>query len=227
VIRNSRFRNLHADAVNFYGGVTNSVVENCHIRNTGDDALAAWSHDTRSVGSGNAFRHNYIQVPWKANCFGIYGGNDMEISDNVCADVLQYPGIQLGRQFDSHAFGGLTTVARNSLIRAGGTAYGYDQGAFRIYAQQGPVDNIRVVDLDIIDATHSAIQIQGPDYVGNTTFEDVRVQNPGASLFFLTADSKGAMDALGIVYEGSAPAFDTQDGSLFQVNKQGDGNTGW
>ena len=43
IIRNSRFRNLFADGVNFCNGTSNSVVENSHFRNTGDDALASWS----------------------------------------------------------------------------------------------------------------------------------------------------------------------------------------
>lgn len=44
-IRDFRFRNLHADAVNFYGGSKDATMEHCHIRNIGDDALAAWAHD--------------------------------------------------------------------------------------------------------------------------------------------------------------------------------------
>jgi hypothetical protein len=70
-------------------------VENNHFRNTGDDAIAAWSHDSMGAGPGhdNVFRHNYAQVPWKANCFALYGGSDNRVEDNVCADVVQYPGI--------------------------------------------------------------------------------------------------------------------------------------
>ena len=38
-VLNSRFRNLFADGVNFCNGTSNSVIENSHFRNTGDDAI--------------------------------------------------------------------------------------------------------------------------------------------------------------------------------------------
>jgi hypothetical protein len=43
VLRDSRVRNLKADGLNFCDGTVESVVERCHFRNTGDDALATWS----------------------------------------------------------------------------------------------------------------------------------------------------------------------------------------
>lgn len=229
VIRNSRFRNLHADAVNLYGGASNSVVEHCHIRNTGDDGLAAWSHDRpdRNPNEGNVFRHNYVQLVWKANCFGIYGGNNTSILDNVCTDTLQYSGILLGRLFDAHGFSGLTHIERNTLLRAGGRAYGSNQGAIRIYAQQGPLDNVRVKDLDIIAPTYSAIHIQGPNFVGNTIFDGVLIEDPGTSAFYLSGSSRGAMDAIDIMYQGDAPGVESGWGAEFAVNKVGDGNSGW
>lgn len=229
VIRNSRFRNLHADGVNFYGHTRNSVIENTHFRNTGDDAIAQWSHNWggRAPGENNTFRHNYIQLPWKANCFGIYGGSNTKIEDNVCSDVLQYPGVLLARQFDSHAFGGTNSLTRNTLLRTGGRAYGYRQGALKFSAQQGPVDHIRVNDMDIIDPTYFGIQIQGEDYVGDTTLENVRIQNPGDGGFFLMWGSKGALDASNVAYSGGAPAIVAESGASFSVNKVGGGNTGW
>ena len=229
VIRGSRFRNLHADGVNFYGHTRNSVIENSHFRNTGDDAIAQWSHDSggRPAGENNTYRHNYIQLPWKANCFGIYGGSNTKIEDNVCADVLQYPGVLLGRQFDSHAFGGLNSINRNTLLRTGGRAYGARQGALKFSAQQGPIDHIRVNDLDIIDSTYFGIQIQGEDYVGDTVLDNVSIQNPGDGGFFLMWGSKGALDASNVSYSGGAAPIVAESGANFSVNKVGDGNTGW
>lgn len=229
VVRDSRFRNLHADGINFYGHTRNSVIENNHFRNTGDDAIAQWSHNWggRAPGENNVFRHNYIQVPWKANCFGIYGGTNTKIEDNVCADVVQYPGVLFGRQFDSHAFGGMTHLTRNTILRAGGRAYGARQGALKFAAQQGAVDHIRVDDLDIVDATHFAVQVQGEGYVGDTVLSNVRIINPGDGGFFLLWGSKGAMDADNVSYQGGAPGIVVENGAEFSVNKVGSGNSGW
>ena len=137
VIRNCRMRNLFADGVNFYGGTSNSIVENTHARNTGDDAFASWSPGDRAINRNNVFRHNFVQVPWKANCYALYGGQDIVIEDNVCADTVQYPGILLARQFGSHPFSGRIRIERNSLIRAGGNAYNQGHGAFKLHAAEG------------------------------------------------------------------------------------------
>ena len=98
VITGSRFRDLFADGVNFPGGVTNSIVENSHFRNIGDDALAAWSQQSGPPNVNNVFRFNTVQVPWRANCFALYGGQDNKVEDNLCADVVTYPGILLAQK---------------------------------------------------------------------------------------------------------------------------------
>ncbi len=228
-IRNCRMRNLHADAVNFFGGVTNSVIENCHVRGTGDDALAAWSKGDKPVNAGNTFRHNYIQAPWKANCIAIYGGNDTKLEDNVCADTLEYPGFLMGAQFGSHAFGGSNDITRNTLLRAGGVFKTQHDGApahgaFKIWADQGPVDNIHVDDMQIVDASHYGIHIQGGDYVGNASFNNVTITNPASAGIFLDG-AKGAADFTSVVYTGSAIGL-LQVDATFQTNKVS-GNSGW
>ena len=104
IITGSRFRNLFADGVNFCNGTSNSLIENSHFRNTGDDALASWSPKGDAVNTGNVFRFNTVQFPWRANCFAIYGGKNNSIEDNLCSDVVTYPGILIAQQFNSNAF---------------------------------------------------------------------------------------------------------------------------
>src|SRR6266542_2753723 len=43
VIRRCRFRDFYADGVNLWKGTSDSVIEQTHFRNTGDDAIASWS----------------------------------------------------------------------------------------------------------------------------------------------------------------------------------------
>jgi hypothetical protein len=50
-----------ADAINFHTGVTNSLVRNNFVRNTGDDGLAMWSEHVANA--GNTFDHNTVQTP--------------------------------------------------------------------------------------------------------------------------------------------------------------------
>jgi hypothetical protein len=217
-----------ADGVNFYNGAHDSVVENSHFRNTGDDAIAAWSHSYESPGPSrnNVFRKNYIQVPWKANCFGIYGGQDNTIEDNVCADTVQYPGIFFAAQFDAHGFTGTTEVNRNTLLRAGGNAYNHTHGALKFHADQGPVGNIKVTYLDIIDPTNSGVHVQGGNVIDKVWLNDVTIQNPAQGSFFLNSGAHGALDAVGVVVTGGNPGVVNDSNGAFNLFK-GAGSTGW
>lgn len=228
VVRNSRFRNLHADAVNLYNGTVDAIVEHNHMRNTGDDAIAAWSHTWESPGPSrnNTVRRNYVQVPWRANCFGFYGGQDNTIEDNVCADVVQYPGMLFARQFDSHPFTGTTSVTGNTILRAGGAAYDHTHGALKFHADQGPVQNVTVTDLDILEPTFSGIHVQGFDVVDSVWLNDVTITDPGNASFFLNGGSKGAMDAVSVVVSGGASAVIDESGGQFSLIK-GPGSSGW
>jgi hypothetical protein len=228
LISGVRIRDLTADGVNFYNGTHDSVVENSHFRNTGDDSMAAWSDSTDSPGpdAKDTFRKNYVQVPWKANCFGIYGGQDIAIEDNVCADTVQYPGILFARQFNSQPFTGTSTVSRNTLIRAGGNAYNHTHGALKFHADQGPVGNIKVDTLDIIDPTNSGVHVQGLDVIDKVWLNGVTIQNAGNASFYLNGGSRGALDAVGVVVTGGATGVINESMGQFNLIK-GAGSTGW
>ena len=223
-----RIRNMMADGVNFYNGAHDSFVENSHFRNTGDDAIAAWSDTYMSPGpsKNNVFRKNYIQIPWKANCFGIYGGQDNKIEDNVCADTVQYPGMFFAEQFNAHPFTGTTEVNRNTLLRAGGNAYNHTHGALKFHADQAPVGNIKVSTLDIIDPTNSGVHVQGGNVIDKVWLNTVTITNPGQASFYLNAGSQGSMDAVGVVVTGGNPGVVNESGGKFNLIK-GTGSTGW
>jgi Pectate lyase superfamily protein len=148
-IRNCRIRNTYADGINFDNGTSNSTVENCHMRNVGDDAAVVWSlkwtdwvrEKTFQLGPNfispearnapdqgqavnNTFRNITVQMPWRANCFAAYGGSNNVFENSVCEDVLTYPGILIDNEFSPYPFGPKPTVFRNiSLIRAGGPMF--------------------------------------------------------------------------------------------------------
>lgn len=227
-ISSCRMRNLHADAVNFYAGTSNSIVENTHTRNTGDDALAMWAHNTNGYGAGhdNVFRHNYMQLPWKANCIGLYGGSNNKIEDNVCSDVVQYPGILLARQFNGHSFGGTNRIDRNTLFRAGGWAYGQAHGAIKFHADQGPLQNFVVTALDIVEPTNAGVHVQGQSYIDSVWLNGVTITNPGYGSFYLNAGSEGSMDAVNVVATGNSTGVINDSNGDFNLIK-GSGSSGW
>jgi hypothetical protein len=224
VITGSRFRNLFADGVNFCNGTSNSVVENSHFRNTGDDALASWAPaGAGGVNTNNVFRFNTVQLPWRANCFAIYGGKDNRIEDSLCSDTIAYPGILIAQAFDSHPFAGRTIVQRDSLIRAGGPMWGQSHGALKIQAMQGPIVGLVVKELLIQGSTFAGIHIQGPFALDAASFANVEIHSAGTSaLAFSNATGAATFDHVAVANSGSAET----PGSGFTITR-GPGNSGW
>lgn len=231
IVKNSRFRNIYADGINFANGTRNSVVENSHFRNTGDDAMAMWSY--RNSGDGpdhdNVFRHNTVQMPWRANCFAIYGGYNNTIEDSVCEDVLTYAGVLVSNDFQPHAFGPTTTLKNLSLIRAGGPMFNADHGALWFLTAQGPVSDVNASNIDIIDSTFSGIQFEGGAgaRMSNIKLSNINVTGSGTFGIEARSGADGQVTFEGVVVKNAAQgglSAQGVPGSFF--NRLG-GNQGW
>ncbi|WP_081865749.1 glycosyl hydrolase family 28-related protein [Chondromyces apiculatus] len=229
VIHRVRVRNTFADGVNFCNGTSNSVVEQSHFRNNGDDALAMWSPDFDGVpGVGNTFRFNTVQTTWNANCVGLYGGKDSTVEDNLCADVVVYPGILVATtsSFSPHPFSGTTTLRRNTLTRAGGPMYSQEHGALKLFADGKDVTGIRVEDLHIDDATFSGIHFQGPRTFSDIVFDGIQITGTGATGILINANALGGFQATDVVVTDAAEGGLQNDAPAFTIDRL-DGNTGW
>jgi hypothetical protein len=228
VITGSRFRNLFADGVNFCNGTSNSLIENSHFRNTGDDALASWSPKGDPVNTNNVFRFNTVQVPWRANCFAIYGGKDNQIEDNLCYDVVTYPGILIAQQFNSNPFEGKTIVQRNSLIRAGGAMFHLEHGALKVWANQGEISGLTIKDMLIDSPTFTGIELKGSYPITSATIEHVTVQGAGTSGIYLSSNLEGDVTfSFVVVTDSGKEALTNYAPKLkFQLILE-EGNSGW
>lgn len=228
VITGSRFRNLFADGVNFCNGTSHSVVENSHFRNTGDDALASWSPSSDGVNTGNVFRFNTVQAPWRANCFAIYGGKDNRIEDNLCYDVVTYPGILVAQQFNSNPFDGTTVIQRNSLIRAGGPMFRSEHGALKIWADQGEIKGLVVSDILIDAPTFSGIQLVGSYPITSANFDHIQITNAGTHGIHLSSNLSGeaGFSFVIVIDPGKDALLNYAPKLKFKLNL-GEGNNGW
>jgi Alpha-1,3-glucanase catalytic domain D1/Alpha-1,3-glucanase catalytic domain D2 len=228
VISGSRFRDLFADGVNLCNGASNSVVENSHFRNTGDDALASWAPASDGgVNTNNLFRFNTVQLPWRANCFAIYGGKDNRIEDSVCADVVTYPGILIAQDFKAHPFGGTTIVQRNSLLRAGGPMWFKQHGALKIMAANGPIVGLVVKDIVIDSPTFSGIQLEGLSAISDASFANIVITSPGtAGIAIGKASGDATFSDVVVMSPGDAGLSNASLGKQFVITR-GAGNRGW
>ncbi|NUT35711.1 MAG: mycodextranase, partial [Hamadaea sp.] len=178
-----------ADALNFHTGVTNSLVRNNFIRNTGDDGLAMWSEGTANA--RNTFDHNTVQTPTLANGIAIYGGADNTVSGNLVADpIREGSGIHVGSRFNATAFTGGLSITDNTVVRAGTYELNWNigLGAIWLYALDKSIDaDIRITGDHYLDSTYNAIMlvsewsVKDLYSISNVHFKDVRIDGTGTS----------------------------------------------
>lgn len=153
-----RLRNLMADGINFSVGTSNSVMEQSDIRYPGDDGLAMWSAEGRAS-INNTARFNTVALPWLADNFVIFGGQDNKLQDNIGTDTITNgAGIAVSTRFNPVAFSGTTVVERNTLVRTGSadSAYNINLGAIWIFAGEKDLNGEVIVrDNVALDSTYA------------------------------------------------------------------------
>jgi hypothetical protein len=224
-VRHSRIQDVWADGINLHDGVSNTVVENTFVRNTGDDGLAMWSD--RAPDQHNTFQHNTVSVPVLANGLAIYGGTDNTITANVVADtVTQGGGIHIGNRFGAVPLAGTTTVSGDLLVRTGSLVPNdpVQIGAIWLWAADAPMDGtVDIHDERLVDSSFAGFQFVGrpithvsvdrATILGAGSFA-VQLQAPGAATFsYLTAARLGAAGV--------------QDCNTGFVLTRGPGDLGW
>ncbi len=178
------------DGLNFHTGVTNSLVRNNFVRNTGDDGLAMWAQTVTN--SNNVFDRNTVQTPVLANGIAIYGGSDITVSNNLIADpIREGSGLHLGSRFGAEPFGGTILLKDNTTVRAGTYELNWNigLGAIWIYALDRSIDaNTQVVGNHFLDNTYNAIMmvsdwpVKDLYSISNVHFKDIRIDGTGTSV---------------------------------------------
>ena len=238
-ITNNVIADQIADGINFHTGVTNSLVKNNFIRNTGDDALAMWSEKTEDA--NDVFDHNTVQTPVLANGIAIYGGTDNTVSNNLVADpIREGSGLHAGSRFGAEAFTGYLKFTGNTTVRAGTYELNWNigLGAIWLYAlEKNMTADIEVTGDTFLDNTYNAI-MEVSDFpvkdlysITNVHYQDIKIDGTGTSV--LSARTAGGatfqnVDArnVGAVGINNCGSFNfTPAGSEFAVTDLG-GNDG-
>jgi hypothetical protein len=189
-ITNNVIADQIADGINFHTGVTDSLVRNNFIRNTGDDALAMWSEKVSDV--GDVFDHNTVQTPVLANGIAIYGGTDNTVSNNLVADpIREGSALHAGSRFGAEAFTGHLWFTGNTTVRAGTYELNWNigLGAIWLYALEKNMSaDIEVVGDNFLDNTYNAI-MEVSDFpvkdlysITNVHYQDIKVDGTGTSV---------------------------------------------
>lgn len=188
-ISGCRFRDLMADGVNLCNGATDCVIEDCLVRNTGDDGLAAWSPNSggRPPGGRNVIRRNLVQLPWVASGIALYGGGPFSVEGNTVIDtVTTGSGIFVSASFKSWPFAGQVRIAGNTLIRCGAheSGPGGPTGAIRFLALDEDMTAARflVESNRIIAPLASGISIQGPRAIDHLDIAGLDAEDLGTAV---------------------------------------------
>lgn len=203
-IKNSRFRNTFADAVNFTNGTTNSLIANNEGRGNGDDAFALFSATDSGGGAntGNVFENLSATLTWRAAGVAVYGGENNTFRNLYIADQLVYSGITISSLDFGYPFvgfgPGITRFENISLVRSGGHFWGNQTfPAIWCFAASKEFRAIRVSDVDIVDPTYSGIMFQ-TKYPEQTPFQDTVFTNISISGAVKSGDAFDAKSGFGI-----------------------------
>ncbi|BEL10148.1 glycosyl hydrolase family 28-related protein [Actinoplanes sichuanensis] len=230
-----------ADGLNFHTGVTNSLVRNNFIRNTGDDALAMWAEKTTNT--GNTFDRNTVQSPTLANGIAIYGGRDTTVSNNLVADpVREGSALHAGTRFSAEPFTGFLRFTDNTTVRAGTFELNWriGLGAIWFYSLQGSFDaDIRVTGDHYLDSTYNAIMlvaewgVKDLHSIDGIKFKDIRVDGTGTSVLSARAGGSASFENVdarnvGAVGVNNCGRFGfPATGSEFGLTDLGGNDGGW
>ncbi len=184
-IYNGCIRNNLADGVNFCQGTSNSIVQNCNVRNNGDDGLAVWPDNYKgaSMGVNNKFNYNTIENNWRAAAIAIFGGSGHSVANNYIVDCFMGSGIRLNTVFRGYHFENNTgiTFSNTTIINSGTShdCYNGERGAIDLEASTTSIRNITFENIDIINAQRDAIQIGYGGGFTSINFNNITINGTG------------------------------------------------
>ncbi|UED87003.1 glycosyl hydrolase family 28-related protein [Streptomyces profundus] len=184
VVERNRIVDMAADGLNLNGSANDVQVRDNYLRNTGDDALAMWS--LPQANSGASFDSNTVIQPNLANGIAIYGGEDIQVTNNYVRDTNALgSGIAISNQAFMEPFfplAGTITVDGNTLVSAGALNPNWDHpmSALRVDAYNHAIEaDINITDTTVLDSPWSAFQFVSG---GGTGLATNRVTIDGAEV---------------------------------------------
>jgi hypothetical protein len=203
LVKHIRVLDTTADGLNLHRGISNVIVEESFFRNNGDDGIASWAENLAN--HDIVFRHNTVVAPILANGVAIYGGHDIEVSDNLIADTLtEGGGLHLGNRFNAVPLSGKISLKGNMVVRGGSfdPRWHIGVGAVWLYALDAPIKaEIDLQATTLLDSSQEAVLLYGKRIDG-LAVNGLRVDRAGGSLIELRADGSATLsgvDAAGVL----------------------------
>lgn len=196
-ITGCRMRNTIADGINLCVGMTQSTIENCTTRGTGDDCFAIWP--TTFAKQEYAPGHNFIthctaQLPFLANGAAVYGGESNQVKDCSFSDISAGSAILISTTFPTenqdktinNNFSGITVIENCDIKKSGGWDHEWDwRGAVEICLDKRNISGIVMNNLRIENSLSNGLRVVAKneaDKIGvlsNTTLNNIKISTSG------------------------------------------------
>ena len=183
-----QFRNNYADGINLSRGSSNCIVEQCDMRNNGDDAMATWSaFDGPQQCFNNEFRFCTAENTWRAGGIGFFGGGGHKGHHLLIKDSTEN-GIRINSDFPTVGNSFSSTlwieVYETTVIGCGTNANLWHNryGAVDIFTRLYNVQNFRLRNVDIQGSQKDAAMIYdvaSPFTISNLEFINVTLNGAG------------------------------------------------
>ncbi|MBL8993858.1 MAG: right-handed parallel beta-helix repeat-containing protein, partial [Spirochaetia bacterium] len=191
-----RVRTTYADGININNGkvliAKNIVVENNHVRGTGDDGIAILSHEhSPNLSEGIVVRHNTVSSAWWGTLCDLAGGSGHVIEDNIFQDMgASGFGIVLPAAYPMNPLID-SVIRRNLILRAGDNKHSQKRGAIWIYPGSTTISNVLIADNRVVDPLFRGIHLTGtkPQFV---TFKGNVIERPGEDAIYIEKQVLGA-----------------------------------
>ena len=203
LVRHIRVLDTTADGLNLHRGVSNVIVEESFFRNNGDDGIASWSETLAN--HHIIIRRNTVVAPILANGVAIYGGHDINVSDNLISDTLtEGGGLHVGNRFHAVPLSGKISLSGNMVVRGGSVdpRMHIGIGAVWLFAVDAPIKaQIDLRTTTLLDSSREAVLLIGRRIDG-LVVNGLRVDRAAGSLIELRADGSATLsgvDATGVL----------------------------
>jgi Pectate lyase superfamily protein/Bacterial TSP3 repeat len=165
IVRGCRIRSTFADGIHTNG--SDLLIENNHIRGTGDDGIALYSQTAspEPVNTDCTARFNTVIATYWGQNASRGGGTNMVFEDNYLADNARAAAFSITHSTVfpvNPSVGG--SFRRNTVVRGGGNASNQKRGAIWIFPG-GPagttISGVTISDNDIRDSIFRGIHLVG------------------------------------------------------------------
>ncbi|MEJ7677070.1 MAG: glycosyl hydrolase family 28-related protein [Segetibacter sp.] len=216
IVEDSRLRNTIADGINFCVGMTQSTIQNCAARGTGDDCFAFWPAvfaKQEYVPGKNLITHCTAQLPFLANGAAIYGGQSNQIKNCSFIDISPGSAILISTTFPTedsskninNNFSGTTVIEDCNIKTSGGFDHEWGwRAAVQICLDKRNISGIDMSNLTIGNSLSDGLSVIAKNVgdkagvLSNVTLKNIEISTYGIGVkgkhgLWIASDAHGSL----------------------------------